>query len=169
MSDLPMLENATVNVDVAMIVRLLDRSIVEVVRSQSSGISGVREADAARVGTYLDELDSFTDWSSRQPESDTPKSHPIVINLAVPLAVPPIENDSMWRLAQLLDTARYEVANSASARLPNGASKPDLVRWKSYYSDARRFMLEHVAKVTPVDLPESSPRNAMQGQGATGI
>jgi len=30
-------------------------------------------------------------------------------------------------------------------------------------------MLEHVAKVTPVDLPESSPRNAMQGQGATGI
>lgn len=168
-ASIPQTDNATINIDVAMIVRLLDRAIIEVVRSQSAPISGVRVADASRLESYLKEMESFVTWASRQPESDTPKSAPMVIKLDTPLALPAIENDAMWRVAQLLDTARFEVANSQSGGMPNGIKSQDKDRWMSYFADVRRFMGEHVAIVNPVDLPESSPRDPIQGLGRLGL
>ena len=103
--------NCTLNVDVSMLVRMLDRCIVEVVKSQSSPLASVREADMVRFAAYINDLETFTDWAARMPQSDTPKSAPIQIQLDEPLPIPSIENDALWRLAQMLDkvkTARGE-------------------------------------------------------------
>ena len=75
----------------------------------------------------------------------------------------------MWLLAQMLDTMRIEVGQSASSRQPNGWWKPDLPRVQKYIEDVRVFMNEHVLKVTPVDNPESSPREQVQPRGKMGV
>jgi hypothetical protein len=166
---LPILENGSYNVHTAMLVRLIDRAIIEVTKSQSAPGSGVRSADVARIESYMDEMESFVNFSSRLPETDTPKSHPLPIQFDPPVSLPRIENDSMWLLAQMLDTMRIEVGQSASSRQPNGWWKPDLPRVKKYIEDVREFMSGHVQKVTPVDNPESSPRDLVQPRGAMGV
>jgi hypothetical protein len=166
---LPILENGSYNVHIAMLVRLIDRAIIEVTKSQSAPGSGVRQADAERISSYMDEMESFVRFSSRLPETDTPKSHPLPVQFDAPVALPRIENDSMWLLAQMLDTMRIEVGQSASSRQPNGWWKPDLPRVQKYIEDVRVFMNEHVLKVTPVDNPESSPREQVQPRGKMGV
>jgi len=166
---LPILPNGSYNIHIAMLVRLIDRAVIEVTKSQSAPGSGVRSADVARIESYCDEMESFVNFSSRLPETDTPKSHPLPIEFDPPVVLPRIENDSMWMLAQMLDTMRIEVGQSASSRQPNGWWKPDLPRVKKYIEDIREFMANHVQKVTPVDNPESSPRELVQGRGAMGV
>jgi hypothetical protein len=166
---LPILPNGTYNVHIAMMVRLIDRAIIEVTRSQSSPGSGVRSADADRIEQYMAEMESFVNFSSRLPETDTPKSHPLAVQFDQPLELPRIENDSMWLLSQMLDTMRIEVGQSASSRQPNGWWKPDLPRVTKYIEDVRTFMAQHVMKVTPVDVPESSPREQIQPTGRLGV
>lgn len=166
---LPILPNGSYNIHIAMLVRLIDRAIIEVTKSQSAPGSGVRSADAARITSYMDEMESFVNFSSRLPETDTPKSHPLPIEFDPPVSLPRIENDSMWMLAQMFDTMRIEVGQSASSRQPNGWWKPDLPRVKKYIEDVREFMANHVLKVTPVDNPESSPRELVQPRGAMGV
>jgi hypothetical protein len=166
---LPLLENGSYNIHIAMLVRLIDRAIIEVTKSQSAPGSGVRTADMDRIASYIDEMESFVNFSSRLPETDTPKSHPLPVQFDPPLSLPRIENDSMWLLAQMFDTMRIEVGQSASSRQPNGWWAPDLPRVKKYLDDVRVFMANHVAKVTPVDNPESSPRELVQPRGAMGV
>ena len=72
---LPILPNGSYNIHIAMLVRLIDRAIIEVTKSQSAPGSGVRSADVARIESYCDEMESFVNFSSRLPETDTPKSH----------------------------------------------------------------------------------------------
>ena len=166
---LPLLPNGSYNIHIAMLVRLIDRAIIEVTKSQSAPGSGVRSADVDRIASYMDEMESFVNFSSRLPETDTPKSHPLPIEFDPPLSLPRIENDSMWLLAQMLDTMRIEVGQSASSRQPNGWWKPDLPRVTKYIEDVRVFMSQHVQKVTPVDNPESSPREQVQPRGKMGV
>lgn len=166
---LPILTNGTYNIHVAMAVRLIDRAIREVVGSQSSPGPGMRSADAIRIAQYTKELKSFLDYSSKLPETDTPKSHPLAVQFDEPLTLPRIENDSMWLLAQMFDTMRIEIGNSASARLPNGWWGPDLPRVAKYIDDVNRFMADHVAKSTPSDYPESSPRDLVLDAGKSGV
>jgi hypothetical protein len=166
---LPILENGSYNIHIAMLIRLIDRAIIEVTKSQSAPGSGVRQADADRIESYMNEMESFVNFSSRLPETDTPKSHPLAVQFDPPLSLPRIENDSMWLLAQMFDTMRIEVGQSASSRQPNGWWKPDLPRVLKYIDDVRVFMAQHVQKVTPVDVPESSPRENVQPRGKMGV
>jgi hypothetical protein len=166
---LPLLPNGSYNIHIAMMVRLIDRAIIEVTKSQSAPGSGVRSADVERIAAYMDEMESFVNFSSRLPETDTPKSHPLPIEFDPPLSLPRIENDSMWLLSQMLDTMRIEIGQSASSRQPNGWWKPDLPRVTKYIDDVRVFMSQHVQKVTPQDTPESSPREQIQPRGKMGV
>lgn len=165
---LPVLMNGTYNIHIAMVVRLIDRAILEVVGSQSAPGPGMRSADALRISQYVKELRSFISYSSKLPETDTVKSYPIPVPFDLPVVLPRIENDSMWLLAQMLDTLRIEVGNSASARIPNGWWAPDLPRTGKMLDDVDRFMAEHVAKATPSDYPESSPRDLVLDRGRMG-
>lgn len=165
---LPNLANGTYNIHVAMMVRLVDRAIVEVVGSQSAPGVGMRSADAIRIAQYMKELASFLAYSSKIPETDTPKSFPIAVQFDAPLVLPRIENDSMWLLAQMLDTMRVEIGNSASARIPNGWWTPDIPRITKYIDDVNRFMADHVMKAAGSDYPESSPRDLMLDRGQMG-
>jgi hypothetical protein len=163
------LQNQTANLHVAMIVRLLDRVVKEVCESQSSPLTGTRLADYSRIDQYLTELESFTDFANKLPEADYPKSHPLPVQLNEPMKVPAMDNDSLWLLAQLVDTARFEVANSNSSRSPSGFVPADYVRWTQYYSDIRRLVKEHMKVATPTDKPESTPTYPLPAKGALGV
>jgi hypothetical protein len=163
------LANQTANLHVAMVVRLLDRVIKEVCDSQSSPLTGTRSADYERIGQYMTELESFTDFANALPEADYPKSHPQPVQLNEPFKIPPMDNDSLWLLAQLVDTARFEVANSNSSRSPSGFLPADYKRWTHYYSDIRRLVKDHMQVATPTDKPESTPTYPMPPKGALGI
>ena len=163
------LQNTTANLHVAMVVRLLDRVVKEVCDSQSSPLTGTRIADYARIDQYMTELESFTEFANKLPEADYPKSHPQPVALDPAMKIPPMDNDSLWLLAQLVDTARFEVANSNSSRSPSGFLPGDYDRWTSYYSDIRRLVSEHMKKATPTDKPESTPTYPLPPRGALGV
>ncbi len=166
---LPIVTNATYNIEVATIVRYLDRAIIEVVQSQSAPLSDSHAHDLTRLDSYLVNLHSFLTWAARQPESDTPKSHPIALTLPEAKVVPDIENDALWRVAQMLDTFRFEAVNSETSRRSNGVKAQDLSRWRSYLADVKAFIDDHIRIVQPIDYTESSPRALVQGQGALGV
>jgi hypothetical protein len=163
------LQNQTANLHVAMVVRLLDRVIQEVCESRSSPLTGTRLADYARIDQYMTELESFTEFANQLPEADYPKSHPQPVALREPYKIPPMDNDSLWLLVQLVDTARFEVANSNSSRSPSGFIPADYNRWVKYYSDIRRLIKDHMKVATPTDKPESTPTYPLPQKGATGI
>lgn len=166
---LPIVQNSTYNIEVATVVRYLDRAIIEVVQSQSAPLSDSHAHDLVRLDSYLLSLHSFLTWAARQPESDTPKSHPIALALPEPKKVPDIENDALWRVAQMLDTFRFEAVNSETSRRSNGVKVQDLARWHSYLADVKAFIDDHIRVVQPIDYTESSPRALVQGQGALGV
>lgn len=166
---LPIIQNSTYNIEVATLVRYIDRAVIEVVQSQSAPLSDSHEHDLTRLDSYLVNINSFLNWASRMPESDTPKSHPIALTLPEPKKVPDIENDALWRVAQMLDTFRFEAVNSESSRRSNGVKVQDLARWKSYLTDIKSFMDDHIRVTHPADFPESTPRAMIQGQGALGV
>ncbi len=118
-------QNSTFNVDVAGLVRRLDRVVTEITKSQSSPLAQVRTADTERIAAYIKEAQSYADFVSRKPELDFPKTHGVALPLAVAPVIAGMENDALWDLAQLFDSARFEVANSASSRAPSGLIDPD--------------------------------------------
>lgn len=162
-------QNSTFNVDVAGLVRRLDRVVTEIIKSQSSPLAQVRTADTERISSYIKEAQSYADFVSRKPELDFPKTHGVALPLAVAPVITGMENDALWDLAQLFDSARFEVANSASSRAPSGLIDPDKKRFDSYMKTASDFLASHIAKTLPLDLPESAPSIPVSERGELGV
>jgi hypothetical protein len=157
------------NVDVYGLDVMLNRTIVEIMKSQSSGVSGMISFDIARVNQYLGALKSKQAWVGSQPQVDCPETGPKAFDLVPVPVTEQIENDAAWDLVQLLQITRDELRNSQSARLPSGLIKFDDTRLTAFLGRMTSLLNDYIAKVTPIDLPESSPSQAMSGAGATGV
>ena len=158
----------TNNHDVASLVRRLDRLLVEVTKSASSNVSALMPFDLNRVQQHLKMMESFKAWCAKQPHMDAPESSPIQIDVACYGSVGPIENDSVWDLAQLFDTMMLELANCVSSRLSANLLPHDAARWDSYVVRVKDLLL-HIQGAEPTDNPESMPREVNTGEGITGI
>ena len=158
-------EHHTLNIDVAYMVLSLDRAIAEVCGAQSSPLNHLRRADVERMNYHLDRAESYLEFSERMPESDQPRSHPVQIYIGAPAKIPMLNSLDLWRLVQFFDTTRFEIAHSGSTLAPNGASKKDRQRWKSYIVDCRMFLNEYAVNSIDADFPETTPRFAPVGQG----
>jgi hypothetical protein len=158
----------TCNTDIHSLCRRINRFIAEVNKSQSSGISATMPFDITRVQSYLKSLTSFMSYIVSQPLLDLPETGPQWIDLPKDEPMPRVENESAYDICQLLSVMRDELANSQSSRLSTNLVKFDYDRATAVVAKIQN-MLGYIAAAEPLDLPESSPREAMSGPGATGI
>lgn len=159
----------TKNLDIASLIRRLDRSLVEVTKSQSSVVTGMLPFDFNRLESAIMMLESYAAFASGLPFMDTPETTPVLLNVECYGTIPPIENDSAWDMAQLIDTMMLELANSQSSNIGNGFLPPhDLLRFTSFIQRLKN-LIAHAKAREPVDYPESSPRADSTGAGVTGI
>lgn len=157
------------NHDIAGLCNRINRFIVEVEKAVSSGTSKMSLADQTRLLSFLNVLDGYKKWSVSQPDLDLPETHPRPIELEENAKPVNVENESSNDVIKMFEIMRDELANCQSARDAAGLNEFDSVRFTSMSTKIRNFVNEYIAKSTPVDLPESSPREASSGAGRTGI
>lgn len=164
-SDLPVVYNH----DISGINRRVNRFIVEARDCASNAQSRISDADLARLKTYHGSILSYVSWVAAQPALDMPEGSLRLITLDTPPVVPVIENDDLLDLITLYAAGRDEAVNSQSARMPSGLLAFDRKRIEDIVKKADDFLISYVAKVSPLDLPESSPMREISGPGRTGV
>lgn len=157
------------NHDVCGLQRRINRFITETMNAASNGVSQVSGADQTRISSYLSAIRAYVEWIVAQPELDLPETSPTQWPLDVDPVVPEVENESLIDLVNMFVLAREEIINGQSGRLAAGLIKFDHDRLLAIVTKAESFISDYIAKVTPLDLPESSPMRAEQGQGKTGV
>lgn len=157
------------NHDVDGIYRRVNRFIVEARDSTSAGMSQIAAADLARLKTYTASILAYVAWVASQPELDLPETAPRKIALDDAPVVKLIENDDLADVLKLMVIARDELVNSQSARRAAGMIPFDRVRLEAVVKKIDDFLANYVAKISPLDLPESSPMRELSGAGRTGI
>lgn len=158
----------TFNIDVHSIVRRYNRMLIEITKSQSSGISQTMPFDVTRIESYISAMGAFIDFVVGQPLLDCPETGPTEIQLPENPVVPFLENESAYDVMQLLQIARDEIAASQSSRIPTNLVSFDYERQKSYLAKVSS-LLAYIKSSEPLDLPESSPGVAMTGSGRLGV
>lgn len=159
----------TYNSDVRGIVRRINRFIQEIYLSQSSGVSKSSTFDVARSVSYISAVRSYVQWVVGQPELDLPETGPLAIDLPVNPVIPDMENESLYDLAAMLETARNELASSQSSRMSSNLIQFDQLRLEAILDKADLFITSYIQVVDPLDLPESSPQTLVTGPGKTGV
>ncbi len=157
------------NHDIAGLHARINRFIVELFKSVSSGTSQVSAFDQERLSTYLDSIDGYHAWVIGQPQLDLPETHPRPIELEANAVVGDVENESVNDVIRLMQITRDELVNSQSARDGSSLNKFDSGRLTAVVEKVRKFLETYIAKITPLDLPESSPQAEQSGSGRTGI
>jgi len=158
----------TMNIDVHSIVRRYNRMLVEIAKSQSSGISQVMPFDVIRITSYVNAMRAQLDFIVAQPLLDCPETGPMEMPLPPMPNVTPIENESAYDLMTLLEVARDEMANSQSGRIPSNLVKFDYDRQIAYLTKINN-LIAYINVNEPLDFPESSPMVAMSGAGQRGV
>jgi hypothetical protein len=159
----------TYNTDVYGIVRRANRYIVELVKSQSSGLTKTVGFDVIRAKSYIKSLRSYHDHAVGDPSLDLPETGPTSIALPSNPVIPPMENDSIFDLVTLLELARDELVNSQSSRMSTNLIGYDSVRFLAILDKADNFIDKYVLVVDPIDQPETSPSQPMTGPGSRGV
>lgn len=159
----------TLNTDVVGLNNRYIRFLVEVMKCASANSSQVKSADLQRLKTYLSALRSYLDHVSREPEMDLPETNPKSYTLEDLPALSEIENESLADCCRLIELCREEMVNSQTARLASGIIHFDKERQDKIIEKAERFIKDYIEVVTPLDLPESSPRKPTNSSGALGI
>jgi len=159
---------STMNIDVHSIVRRYNRMLVEIAKSQSSGISQVMPFDVVRITSYISAMRAQLDFIVAQPLLDCPETGPMEMALPPMPQVTPIENESAYDLMSLIEVARDEIANSQSSRIPSNLVKFDFERQVAYLTKVVN-LLGYINSNEPLDLPESSPMVVMSGPGQRGV
>jgi hypothetical protein len=157
------------NHDVDGIYRRLNRFIVEARDSTSAGMSQITASDLARLKTYTSSILAYVGWVAAQPELDLPETAPRRIALDAAPAVKLIENDDLADVLKMMIISRDEVVNSQSARRAAGMIPFDRRRLEDVVKKIDDFLANYVAKISPLDLPESSPMRDLSTPGRTGI
>lgn len=157
------------NKDVLFLVDMLDRYIVEVNRSQSSGVSGMLPFDITRIRSYTGAITSFHDWANSVPVGDYPETHPRQFPLEPRPETTNVESESVNMIGREFEAMRWELINSQSARLANTLMVHDSQRLRTYVARVESFLTDYVETQTPIDLPESSPEEKMAPAGFHGV
>lgn len=158
----------TCNSDIHSMSRRINRIIAEVNKSQSSAVSATMPFDMVRMRSYITALQRFMDFVVSQPLLDLPETGPQPIDLPVDEPMPRVENESAYDVCQYLSIMRDELVGSQSSRLSTNLVKFDYDRASAVITKIGK-LLDYVAASEPLDLPESSPREASSGLGAQGI
>ena len=160
---------AVYNHDVAFLADAVVRYTYEVQKSVSSGQSGINEFDVARIKSYLDAIDTAHDHILSVPQLDLPETHPREWPVEQMYDHLDVESESANHVTRLLILSWEELVNSASARQASGINPHDSGRLRANVEKIRQFVVSYVETQTPLDLPESMPREDSSGPGRGGI
>ena len=156
------------NHDVVGLYNRLNRFLVELFKCASSSVSEVNTFDQTRLETYLTAVDTYHAWVVAQPHLDLPETSPKEYELEAPPTVADVENENINDIIRLVILCRDELINSQSARQPGNLNVFDSTRLTTYVAKVRNFLNDYIRAVTPLDLPESSPKEAQSGPGLLG-
>lgn len=158
------------NHDVSWLHNKINRIIYELYKSVSSSTaSGMNEFDQARLQSYIVNLRGAIDHIVGQPQLDLPETHPKTYELKPSPATEPVDDDDVTHCIEMLQLCRDETNNSVSARQPSGLNTFDETRARAVLDKAENFLNNYISVVTPIDMPESAPREVVSGPGRTGI
>lgn len=160
--------NRTANTDVDGFVRRANRYIIEVAKSQSSGVSGTMSFDVLRAKSYIVGLRKYVAYITSQPLLDLPETGPTEIDLPAKVEVPRMENDSSYDLCALLKLAVDEISDCQSSRIPTNLLPFDKLRVLAILDRADSFIETFIVIVDPLDVPETSPSVPSTGPGVRG-
>ena len=164
-----MAEGIVYNHDVAGLHRRINRFIFELMNAQSSNVSLTKEADQARLKSYLAAIRKYRDWVVDQPELDLPETNERPIILDEEPEIKTVENESVVDVVRMLELTRDELINSQSARNSAGLISFDVSRLTAMVEKVQNFLDNYIALATPLDLPESSPKRPISGTGRPGV
>ena len=158
------------NHDVNGIYNRLNRFIMEMIGSQSSGVSLTNSFDMVRLASYLDSIDKYHDWILAESQLDLPETKGLTYTLELAPVVPALENEDLEDVVRMMVLARREIANSQSARMGSGLPiKQDSVRLRAVTDKVRKFLTTYMTPVQPLDLPASSPLDPVSPQPSHGV
>lgn len=160
--------NRTCNTDIDGFVRRANRYIMELCKSQSSGITGTISFDVVRAKSYIAGLRKYVGYITSQPLLDLPETGPTEIELPPKVVIPAMENDSSYDLAQLLKLAVDEISDSQSSRMASNLIPFDKTRVTAILDRSDNFIETFITVVDPLDTPETSPSVPSTGQGVRG-
>ena len=158
-------ERTVANHDIVGIDARINRFMVEIAKAGSADLSEVSTFDHVRANTYLAALVTYLDYVQAMPELDLPETTPRKYVLDLAAAVPDVENESVNDLLRLFSLMRDELAVSQSARRASRLIDFDEGRIRALILKAQNFLSTYVAVATPLDLPESSPKEPQTGHG----
>lgn len=157
------------NLDVTYLADKLARYTGEVQMSVSSNVAFVNEFDMARLQNYLTDIDSAVAYVLNQPQLDMPESHPMLHTVQPFPALRDLESDEWDHVVRLLRAGYIELVNGQSARLGAGLMPFDARRITALIAKTRQWLDDYVSKRSPMDLPETSPQQAMSPAGKAGV
>jgi hypothetical protein len=157
------------NGDVFGIYLRMNRFLQELWKCASSSVPYMSTADQTRLAKYLNSIDAYVAWVQAQPELDLPETAPKDYALPSKCAWTNVESDDIDDILRQFDDAITELVNSQSARQPCRLISYDEDRITGYVEKMRRFLLDYIQKVQPLDIPESSPRDVVSGPGTGGV
>lgn len=157
------------NIDVTYLADKLARYAGEVQMSVSSNVAFVNAFDMARLQDYLTDIDAAVAYVLAQPQLDLPESHPMLHAIQSFPEMRDMESDEWDHVVRLLRSGYIELVNSQSARLGAGLMPFDARRVSALIAKTRQWLDDYVSKRSPMDLPETSPQQAMSPAGAAGV
>jgi len=148
----------------------LDRFYQELHKSASSGVSEMNAFDQKRLQSYIDALRALKKHQEEQPQLDLPESHGAIVYAIEDLGdFTDVENESINDALRLMKVLRHELVNSQSSRVASGYNKHDSMRVDSVVSKLESLLKNYIQIATPLDMPESSPKQEQSGAGNQGI
>lgn len=159
----------TLNMDFVDLWNRNQRFKREFQESQSANVSLSLAADVARWKSYLSSQRVLMQEISGLPDVDAPESNPRRIALRDQTPTLDVENESVQKLAVMIDIQSDELINSQSSRLAAGILSFDRKRFLDMNTKMENYLDNFVAVAEPLDLPESSPRAAVAPAGSRGI
>lgn len=157
------------NHDICGFVRRVDRFVFELHKSASSSLAAMNEFDKVRLIAYLASARAYLGWVISQPQLDLPESSPREYDIEDIEPFELVDSEDINDLIRMWELLRIELINSQSARHPAGLLAFDQSRATAVLDKIERFKLDYIDVATPLDLPESSPKNAVSGPGKGGI
>jgi hypothetical protein len=156
------------NDDVLGINSRFNRYITEAQKCASANVADVSGADMARLQSYMSNLSSHIDWVVSIPALDLPETHPLSRPVPAGPDILALENEHLNDVVRLLVRGRDELLHSQSSRNATNLIAFDESRLRAVI-DKTNQLLAHIAAVSPIDLPESSPKQMDSGSGRRGI
>lgn len=157
------------NHDLVGLVKRLRRFKFELVKSVSANLGEASDHDMTRVNSYLQVLRDFKSWMTAQPELDLPETSPMELDLGEKQVLPPVDNDDLFVIVNLMELIEAELVNSQSARRSTGLVIHDSQRFDAMILKIESFITDFMSANNPLDLPESLPHAPMTGAGRVGV